>query len=71
MCIRDRGKALHELRLRLHRVRAVADDTDNLVDVVQRDQQAFQNVGARLGLVQIVARAAPDDVCLLYTSRCV
>ena len=59
------GKALHELRLRLHRVRAVADDTDNLVDVVQRDQQAFQNVGARLGLVQIVARAAHDDVLLV------
>ena len=43
-----------------------ADDADDLVDIVQRDEQAFQDVAARLGLVQIVLRASgeprlPDD----------
>ena len=58
-------KALHELNLRLARVRASADDAHDLVDVVQRDEQALQDVGAGLGLVQVVARPAGDDVLLM------
>ena len=46
-------------------VRRCANQRDDLVDVVQGDQQAFQNVAARLGLVQIVLRAAADDVLLM------
>ena len=60
------GEALHELHLRLRRVRAVADDADDLVDVIQRDEQAFQNMGARLGLIEVVARAAHDHVLLVF-----
>ena len=44
---------------------AGADEADHLVDAVERDEQAFQNVGARLGLVEVVACAAANDVLLM------
>ena len=42
-----------------------ADQGDDLVDVVQRDQQALQDVAAGLGLVQVVLGPAADDVLLV------
>ena len=44
---------------------AAADQRDDLVDVIERDEQAFQNVAARLCLVQIVLRAPADDILLV------
>ena len=42
-----------------------ADDGDDLVDVVERDDEALQDVGAFLRLRQLVARPALDDVFLV------
>ena len=56
------AEALHQILLRV--VVAGADDVDDLVDIVLRDEQAFQQMSALLGLAQIVARAADDDVLL-------
>ena len=65
-CLSDRAKRSMSCTFALRRVRAVADDADDLVDVIQRDEQAFQNVGARLGLIEVVARAAHDHVLLVF-----
>ena len=56
-------------------VRAARMRRDDLVDVIQRDEQALQDVGAGLGLVQVVAGAPGDDVLLMLdvmvdASRC-
>ncbi len=45
-------------------VGGVADDADDLVEVVQRDQQAFEDMGARLGLVELELGAPDDDLFL-------
>ena len=45
-------------------VRRLADDADDLVEVVQRHQQALEDVGPRLCLVQLEL-GAPDDDFLL------
>ena len=42
-----------------------ADQRDDLVEVVERDEQALQDVGARLGLAQLELRAADDDLALV------
>ena len=42
-----------------------ADDRDDLVDVVERDDVALQDMRALLGFLQLVARAAHDDVLLV------
>ena len=39
-----------------------ADDVDDLVDIVQRQQQALQDVGAGSGLGQVVLGAPRHDV---------
>ena len=38
-----------------------ADDPDHLVEVVERDAQPFEDVGARLGLAQLELGATADD----------
>src|SRR5690606_9391186 len=42
-----------------------ANEGDDFVDVVQRDAEAFQNMGALFGLAQIVAGAPDDDFFLV------
>ena len=42
-----------------------ADDVDDLVNVVERDDEALQDVRALLGFGQLVARAAHNDVFLV------
>ena len=42
-----------------------ADDVDDLVDVVERDDEALQDMRALLGFGQLVARAAHNDVFLV------
>ena len=46
---------------------AGADERDHLVEVVERLEEAFEDVGALFGLAQVEARAADDD--LLRCSR--
>ena len=58
-------KARHQAFLGLRARLGRADEVDHLVDVVQRHEQAFQYVRARLGLAQVVARPAHDDVLLV------
>ena len=40
LLVRER-KAFHELRLGFGGIRAVADDADDFIDIIQRDEQAF------------------------------
>ena len=56
------AEALHQVLLCV--VVAVADDVDNLVDVILRDEQTLQQVGALLGLFQVVFRSAHDQLFL-------
>ena len=44
---------------------ALADRRDDRIEVVERDRQALQDVGARLSLLEIVARAPRDDIFLI------
>ena len=57
-------EALHQVLLGV--VVAAADDLDDLVDVVLGDQQALQQVGALLGLFQVEAGPADDDLLLEF-----
>ena len=57
------AEALHEVFLCV--VVARADDADDLVDVVLRDEQALEQVSALLCLAQVIARAAEDDLLLI------
>ena len=57
-------EALHQLRARLVGVGGGADERDDRVDVVERDEVALEDVRARLGLAQLVLRAAGDDLAL-------
>ena len=54
-------EALDELATGHFRVARTADELDNLVEVVERNQQTFQDVGALLGFGQLVFGAANDD----------
>ena len=56
---------LHQGRFRGVGVFAGADDGHNLVDVVKRLQQTFQNMRAGERLVEVKARAAGDNVLLM------
>ena len=49
-----------QLDARFVAVGGVADDADELVEVGQRDEIAFERLGALLGLPQFEARAAQD-----------
>ena len=42
-----------------------ADQRDHRVEVVERDQQALEDVGPRLGAAQLVLRPAGDDLALV------
>ena len=55
-------KAGHQVFLGV--VVAGADDADDLVNVVLSDQQTLQQMGALLGLLQVEAGAADDDLFL-------
>ncbi len=55
---------LHQLRARLVGVGGSADERDDRVDVVERDEVALEDVRAGLGLAQLVLRAASDDLAL-------
>ena len=55
----------HQLAPRLLGVLRAADHLDDRVEVVERDQQALDDVVALLGLLQLVARAPGDDVDLV------
>ena len=56
-------KARHELFLGV--VVAGADDVDDLVDVVLRDEESLQQVLALARLLEVVLRAAGDDLLLI------
>ena len=66
------GEALDELAVRRLHVGRLLDELDDLVDVGQRDAQAFDDVGASLRSVQKELRAASDhlDAVLKYSSIC-
>ena len=49
------------LHLGLVAVARTADDADEFIEVRQRDEVAFERLGALLGLAQFKARAAQDD----------
>ena len=52
---------VHQLLLRVLAVVGVLDDLDDGVDVVERDAEPFEDVGAFLGLLQFELRAPGDD----------
>ncbi len=58
-------EALHEARLGFDVGLGPADDLDDLVDVVQRNDVALEDVGALLGLSELVAGASDDHVLLM------
>ncbi len=64
LCFRQ-AEALNKAGFRLHVVGARLDDGDDLVDVVERDDVALEDVGALLGLAQVVPGAAEDDFLLV------
>ena len=55
-------EARHELLARDVRRGALADDADDLLDVVEGDAEAFEDVRAVARLLQIVGRAPAHDV---------
>ncbi len=59
---RERG---HQLLARGIGVGRCPDDLDDLVEVIEGDQQAQDDVVAFLGLAQVVPRSARDDVDLV------
>ena len=58
------AEARHQRFLALGDRLRIAQDRDDLVDEVERDHQAVQNVGALLRLFQLVLRAAQHDLAL-------
>ena len=56
---------VHQALLGVGRSGRTADQRDDLVEVVQRHQQALQDVGALAGLAQAVLGAAGDDLALV------
>ena len=55
----------HQSVARLLRGATGADERNHRVNAIERDEQAFQDVGARLGLVEVVAGAARHNVLLV------
>ena len=58
-------EALHQAGFRFLRVLRGANQRDDLVEVVHRNHQTLQNVRAGFRLLQVVLRAAGDDVLLM------
>ena len=56
------GEALHELLDSFLRLAGRTDDTDYLVDIVDSDDQALEDVDTLLGLAQLKLRTAVDDI---------
>ncbi len=59
------GEPLHQLPARGVRRLGVADEVDHLVEMVERDQQALEDVQALAGLAQLVAGPTDDHVDLV------
>ena len=57
----DSLKLRHQAVARFGRVLRPANQLDDLVEVIERDLQAFEDVRARFGLAQLELGAAPDD----------
>ena len=57
-------EGVHEGVARGVDVGGLADDADDLVEVVERDEQAFEDMGSRLGLVELELGAPDDDLFL-------
>ncbi len=57
-------EGVHERVARRLAVGSVADDADDLVEIVKGDEQAFEDVGPRLGLVQLELGPPDDDLFL-------
>ena len=64
-CSSLRLEPLHQAGAGRLGILAGPDDADDLVEVVEGDQQALQDVGPLLGLVQLEAGAPDDDVLLV------
>ena len=58
-------EALHQALAGLCIVARGADDGDDLVDIVERDDEAFQNMGAFLCFAQIVLGAPDNNIFLV------
>ncbi len=56
---------LDQAGARLVRIGRCADERDHRVEVVERDEVALEDVGALLGLAELVLRAARDDLALV------
>ena len=56
------GEALHELLDSFLRLTGRTDDADDLVDIVDSDDQALEDVDTLLGLAQLKLRTAVDDI---------
>ena len=59
-------KPLHQFCLRKRDALTSADDPDHFIDVVERNQQAFQDMSPLLCLVQIIPRPSGDDILLVF-----
>ena len=65
--LRLRSRELERVHERVARrvdVGRLADDADDLVEVVERDQEALEDVRPRLGLVELELGAPDDDLVL-------
>ena len=60
-----KSEGCHQLLLRDGHRLAGADDADDLFNVIKGDQQAFQNMGPFLCLVQVIFCAAGDHILLM------
>ena len=56
------GEALHELLDSFLRLTGRTDDADDLVDIVDCDDQALEDMDSLLGLAQLKLRTAVDDI---------
>ena len=56
------GEALHELLDSFLRLTGRTDDADDLVDIVDSDDQALEDVDTLLGLAQLKLCTAVDDI---------
>ena len=56
------GEALHELLDSFLRLTGRTDDADDLVDIVDCDDQALEDVDTLLSLAQLKLRTAVDDI---------
>ncbi|MPM76520.1 hypothetical protein SDC9_123518 [bioreactor metagenome] len=59
------AKAIDELQFRFRRACARLDEIYDLVDIIQRDDKAFENMQALFRAVEVIGCAAGDDVFLV------